>query len=95
VVEGGLAGDTQVYDPAADRWSAAPGLPTPREHLGVAAAAGRGYVVTCVEVGDQGTREFLAAIIAEEERHVDWWETQLTTLEQLGEALYLAQQVRD
>jgi bacterioferritin len=54
-----------------------------------------GYVATCVEVGDQGTREFLAAMIAEEERHVDWWETQLATLEQLGEALYLAQQVRD
>ena len=54
-----------------------------------------GYVVTCTEVGDQGTREFLAAMIAEEERHVDWWETQLVTIEQLGEALYLAQQVRD
>ncbi|HEX7148344.1 MAG TPA: kelch repeat-containing protein, partial [Actinomycetota bacterium] len=33
VVDGGLAGDTQVYDPATDRWSSAPGLPTPREHL--------------------------------------------------------------
>jgi bacterioferritin len=54
-----------------------------------------GYVATCVEVGDQGTREFLAAMIAEEERHVDWWETQLATIDQLGEALYLAQQVRD
>ena len=54
-----------------------------------------GYVATCVEVGDQGTREFLAAMIAEEERHVDWWETQLVTIDQLGEALYLAQQVRD
>jgi len=53
------------------------------------------YVGVCVEVGDQGTREFLAAMIAEEEHHVDWWETQLTTLEQLGEGLYLAQQVRD
>ena len=54
-----------------------------------------GYVATCVEVGDQGTREFLAAMIAEEERHIDWWETQLVTIDQLGEALYLAQQVRD
>src|SRR5215212_4098584 len=41
VVEGGLASDTQVYDPAADRWSPAPGLPTRREHLGAAAAGGR------------------------------------------------------
>ena len=54
-----------------------------------------GYVATCVEVGDQGTREFLAAMIAEEERHVDYWETQLVTIEQIGDANYLAQQVRD
>ena len=54
-----------------------------------------GYVVTCNEVGDQGTREFLAAMIGEEERHVDFWETQLVTVDQIGEALYLAQQVRD
>jgi len=42
---GGLAVDTLVYDPAADRWSTAPGLPTPREHLGAAAAGGRVVVV--------------------------------------------------
>jgi bacterioferritin len=54
-----------------------------------------GHVATCVEVGDQGTREFLAAMIAEEERHVDWWETQLATIDQIGETLYLAQQLRD
>ena len=54
-----------------------------------------GYVATCAEIGDQGTREFLAAMIAEEERHVDWWETQLVTIAQIGEGLYLAQQVRD
>ena len=54
-----------------------------------------GYVATCLEVGDQGTREFLAAMIAEEEGHVDWWETQLATIDQIGETLYLAQQVRD
>jgi bacterioferritin (cytochrome b1) len=33
-------------------------------------------------------------MIAEEERHVDWWETQLATIDQIGETLYLAQQVR-
>jgi bacterioferritin len=54
-----------------------------------------GHVATCLEVGDQGTREFLAAMIAEEEGHVDWWETQLATIDQIGETLYLAQQVRD
>ena len=54
-----------------------------------------GYVATCAEIGDQGTREFLAAMIAEEEGHVDFWETQLVTIDQIGESLYLAQQVRD
>ena len=54
-----------------------------------------GYVATCLEVGDQGTREFLAAMITEEERHVDWWETQLATIDQIGVPFYLAQQVRD
>ena len=75
---------------------------TPVEQIRLAADLERtavgnlnGYVTTCVELGDQGTREFLAGMIAEEERHLDWWETQLVTVEQLGEALYLAQQVRD
>jgi bacterioferritin len=53
------------------------------------------YVGVCAEIGDQGTREFLAAMIAEEERHVDWWETQLATIDQIGVPFYLAQQVRD
>ena len=75
---------------------------TPLEQIRLAAELERtavgnlnGYVATCVDVGDQGTREFLAGMIAEEEAHLDWWETQLATVEQLGEALYLAQQVRD
>jgi bacterioferritin len=54
-----------------------------------------GHIATCLEVGDQGTREFLAGMIAEEEQHVDYWETQLATIEQIGEAHYLAQQVRE
>jgi bacterioferritin len=54
-----------------------------------------GYVTTCTEIGDMGTREFLAAMISEEEAHVDYWETQLETIEQIGEAFYLAQQVRE
>jgi bacterioferritin len=54
-----------------------------------------GHVAACTEIGDQGTREFFAAMIAEEEAHVDYWETQLATIEQIGEAHYLAQQVRE
>jgi bacterioferritin len=74
---------------------------TPVEQLRLAAELERtavgdlnGYVATCVEVGDQGTREFLAAMIAEEEAHLDYWETQLATIDQIGEAHYLAQQLR-
>lgn len=49
----------------------------------------------CVELGDQATREFLAERLAEEEEHVDWFETQLGVVDQVGEAHYLAQQIRD
>lgn len=42
---GGLAKQMLVYDSAADRWSVAPGPPTPREHLGGAGHAGRVYTV--------------------------------------------------
>jgi bacterioferritin len=75
---------------------------TPVEQIRLAAALERtavgdlnGYVATCVELGDQGTREFLAGMIAEEEAHLDYWETQLASIDQLGEGLYLAQQLRD
>jgi len=40
----GLARSQLVYDPAARRWSAAPG-PTPRQHLAVAATRGRIYSI--------------------------------------------------
>jgi len=50
-------------------------------------------VKVCEEVGDQGTREFLAASIREEEEHVDLWETKLEAVRQVGEANYLAQQL--
>jgi bacterioferritin len=50
-------------------------------------------IALCVEVGDQGTREFLARMISEEEEHVDLWETQLDAVARIGEANYLAQQL--
>ena len=75
---------------------------TPVEQIRLAAELERGalrdlnrYIATCVEVGDHGTREFLAGMISEEERHLDYWETQLTSIEQLGEAHYLAQQLHE
>lgn len=51
-------------------------------------------VKTCVEEGDEATREFLASAIPDEEEHLDWLETQLDLVERIGEAHYLAQQVR-
>jgi N-acetylneuraminic acid mutarotase len=41
----GLAGSMLVYDPGGDRWTSAPGPPTPREHLGGAGFAGRLYTL--------------------------------------------------
>jgi bacterioferritin len=48
----------------------------------------------CVELGDNGTREMLAEILVSEEEHVDWLETQLETIRQIGAELYLSQQLR-
>ena len=49
----------------------------------------------CVEVGDNGTRELLADILVSEEEHVDWLETQLETIGQIGLELYLSQQLQE
>jgi len=47
------------------------------------------------EEGDNGTRRLLESILLGEERHADWIETQLHAIAGLGEAQYLAQQLRD
>jgi bacterioferritin len=48
----------------------------------------------CREQGDIGSEELLTHILVSEEEHVDWLEGQLSQIEQLGEAHYLAQQIR-
>jgi bacterioferritin len=45
--------------------------------------------------GDNGTRELLESILKDEEDHVDWIEAQLDQMKQMGEAQYLAVQVRE
>lgn len=45
------------------------------------------------EVGDHTSRRLFEAILADEETHVDYLETQLDLLARLGEPLYLAQLV--
>jgi len=52
-------------------------------------------IAKAVEVGDNGTRDLLASILSGEEDHADWLESQLTLIEQVGEANYLAQQIRE
>jgi bacterioferritin len=44
---------------------------------------------------DEGTRLLLESILASEEEHADWLETQLELIRQLGEGLYLNTQVHD
>jgi bacterioferritin len=52
-------------------------------------------MAACQEEGDTGTREFLAPKLLEEQSHISWFETQLTTIDQIGLANYLTQQVRE
>ncbi len=50
-------------------------------------------VALAVEQGDNGSRELLEAILVSEEEHIDWLETQLETIRQVGAENYLAQQI--
>jgi len=50
-------------------------------------------IATTLDVDDQATREFLAGRLPDEEGHVDWLETQLSLIDSIGEANYLAQQL--
>ena len=52
-------------------------------------------IATCTTKGDHGTRELLEDILKGEEEHADWLESQLELISQVGEAHYLAQQIRD
>jgi bacterioferritin len=52
-------------------------------------------IATCVEAGDDGSRQLLSTILEGEERHLDWVDTQLGLVAQLGETAYLAQQLGD
>ena len=49
----------------------------------------------CTKLKDNGTREILEPILTESEEHVDWLETQLETIAQIGVEHYLAQQLHD
>ena len=45
--------------------------------------------------GDNGSRDLLEDILKSEEDHIDWIEEQLELIKQVGEAHYLAQQIKE
>jgi len=47
----------------------------------------------CYELSDNGTMELLQSILVDEEKHLDWLETQLSLIEQIGNKNYLVEQV--
>jgi bacterioferritin len=48
----------------------------------------------CREAGDNGTRDLLERILVDEEDHVDWLETQLRMIGEMGLQNYLVVQVK-
>jgi len=50
-------------------------------------------IETARSLGDNGTRKLLESILEGEEEHANWLEAQLTLIDQVGEANYLAQQI--
>ncbi|MCW5795398.1 MAG: bacterioferritin [Nitrospira sp.] len=50
-------------------------------------------IAHCAKVGDFTTRHRLEDMIIDTEEHIDWFETQLRTIEQVGEDRYLAEQL--
>ena len=47
----------------------------------------------CTEEADNGTREILEDILTDEESHIDWIESQLDQIEQMGIQNYLVEQL--
>jgi bacterioferritin len=50
-------------------------------------------IALAVQVHDNGTREMLEDILKDEEEHIDWLESQLDLIEQIGLQTYLVEQI--
>jgi bacterioferritin len=51
-------------------------------------------IAIAAELGDNGSRDLFEDLLESEEKHVDWLESQLELIRQVGEENYLAQQIR-
>jgi len=49
----------------------------------------------CRDNGDNGTRELLESILKDEEESIDWHETQLRLVKEVGKQNYLAEQTHE
>ena len=47
----------------------------------------------CHDLGDHGSASVFEEMVLDEERHADWFESQLDAIERVGIAQYLAQQI--
>ena len=52
-------------------------------------------IALCSDYGDNDTRTLLEDNLNDETRHIDWIESQITQIEQIGVPDYLAQQIYD
>lgn len=75
---------------------------TPLEHLQLdlqqehaAVETLREAIAHCAQVGDFTTRHMLEEMVGDEETHINWLETQLETIRQIGLERYLAEQIHD
>jgi bacterioferritin len=53
------------------------------------------FIAEARTLGDNGTEDLFTRILVSEEEHVDWLESQLELIKQLGEPHYLGQQIRE
>jgi bacterioferritin len=73
---------------------------TPEEMLGLALESEKAAVAQfnasaeeCHQLGDHGTAAVFEEMVRDEEKHADWFESQLDAIERVGAAQYLAQQI--
>lgn len=53
----------------------------------------RAGIALCEEVADYVSRDLFREILASEEEHIDWLETQIELIDKLGEERYLAEKM--